>query len=151
MDEDFDRFIRRWTKLMDRLFRELAYQTSMFEKAFYPYVYEEGIRLKVPDMDMRDEGDKYVIELDLPGVNKKDIDISLKDDRLIISAKRKENVKEKKEGYIRAERSYFGFRRVIELPYDADKNSIKAKYEDGVLRIEIKKVEGSTSGRINVE
>ncbi|MGC9132857.1 MAG: Hsp20/alpha crystallin family protein [Nanopusillaceae archaeon] len=137
----FEREMRRQIRLMKRLM-EGAYKNI---NEGFGFEYEE------PLMDLIDEGDKYAIELDLPGVDKKDIDISVVDHSLKITAKRKVENKEKGEDYIRAERISSGYQRIISLPEDVDMDNIKAKYENGVLRIEIGKKPGSTGKKINIE
>lgn len=132
---------RRRIKEMNRLFRRMV-ETPMAEMNIATYI--------TPLVDIKDEGDKYVLEVDLPGVDKNDIDLEVRGEHLIITARKKQEIKEKKEGYIRAERSFMGYRRVLRLPPDADTNNIKAKYEDGVLRIEIGKNKASQS-KINIE
>ncbi|BFI73333.1 hypothetical protein YN1_3200 [Nanoarchaeota archaeon] len=143
-DDWFDLFEREWKrqmKLMKRLMKN-AY------KNLYKSI---GFEYEEPLMDLIDQGDKYVIELDLPGVDKKDIDISVIDHSIKIVAKRKIENKEKGEGYIRAERIFSGYQRIINLPEDADVDSIKAKYENGVLRIEVNKKPGSQGKKVNIE
>lgn len=104
-----------------------------------------------PLMDLIDKGDRYLIEMDLPGVDKKDIDISIVNNKLKVHAKRKNEKKEEKEGYIRSERIFSAYQRLITLPEDADENSIKARYEDGVLKIEINKKPGTPGKKVNIE
>jgi len=89
--------------------------------------------------ELVDEGDKYVIEMELPGVDKKDIEINVIDNVLEISVKKKEEIKKEEEGYYISKRYYTGFRETITLPEDADTEKIKAKYNNGILRIEIGK------------
>ena len=92
--------------------------------------------------DVTDEGDHYLLEADLPGFEKKDIQLEIHDDTLTVSAERKSRVEEKdrKEKVIRMERSYGAYRRCFDISgVDADK--IKAKYEDGVLRLTLPKQE----------
>ncbi len=104
-----------------------------------------------PLADIIDEGDKYVIEVDLPGFRKEDITINAYNHTLEIIAKRRAEVRKEQEGVIRMERVYSGFRRIFTLPEDADMDKIKAKYENGVLRIEVGKREGVHRRRINIE
>lgn len=140
----FDKIWKEFAKRMremNRIFRRML-EVPMSE--IYSEVYI------TPLVDIKDEGDKYVVEVDLPGVDKKDINLEVRGNSLLISAKKKEEKKEEKEGYIRSERSFVGYRRVLRLPEDADTNNIKAKYENGVLRIEIGKIKGSSS-KINIE
>ncbi len=77
----------------------------------------------------------YTLEIDLPGVKKENIEISVNDGILTISGERKLEKKEEKENYTRIE-SFFGrFERSFKLPADADSDNIEAKYEDGVLKV----------------
>ncbi|MGB9674526.1 MAG: Hsp20/alpha crystallin family protein [Nanopusillaceae archaeon] len=145
IDDIMDYIRKEWKRQM-RLMRKLQSKINkLVNLGFIPFDYEE------PLADIVDEGDKYVIELDLPGVDKKDINIIAKDRFLKVSAKRKLESKEKGENYIRMERLFTGYQRIFELPEDADVNNIKAKYENGVLRIEIKKKPGLEGKRIDVE
>lgn len=146
IDDIMEREIRRWLRLTRRLEERLRKRYGKFIEEFnIPLKYE------VPLYDLVDEGDKYVLEVELPGVDRKDIDLYVKDNKLYISAKRKTQTSEKKEGVVRMERSYLGFRRVIELPEDADTDNIKAKYKDGILKVEIPKKPEKLGKKVNVE
>ncbi|HIP66941.1 MAG TPA: Hsp20/alpha crystallin family protein [Candidatus Nanopusillus sp.] len=128
--------------------RSLEFTKRIFEKHGMPEEFFEGYR--VPLVDILDEGDKYIIEVELPGLRKEDIEIYTYDNILEIIAKRKIERKEEEEGIIRLERAYSGFRRAFTLPTDADVDKIKAKYENGLLIIEIPK-RGESSGRKKVD
>jgi len=132
---EFARQMRLWRKILNRARKGLRFN----------FEYE------VPAVDVVDEGDKYLVEIDLPGVDKKDINVTLVDHHLKIVASRKIEKEEKDENYIMSERVFSGYRRIIPLPEDADENSIKAKYENGVLRIEIGKKPGHEGKKINLE
>ncbi|GAB6074845.1 Hsp20/alpha crystallin family protein [Nautilia lithotrophica] len=81
----------------------------------------------------------YYLEIDLPGVEKENIEISVNEGILTISGERKLERKEEKENYTRIE-SFFGrFERSFKLPADADADNIEAKYENGVLKLFIPK------------
>ncbi len=89
--------------------------------------------------DVTDEGDHCLLEADLPGFEKKDITLDIRDDTLIVRAERKSKVEEK-DKVIRMERSYGSYQRSFDISgVDADK--IKAKYVDGVLRLTLPKQE----------
>ena len=93
----------------------------------------------------------YYLEIDLPGVKKENIDISVNDGILTISGERKLEKKEEKENYVRIE-SFFGrFERSFKLPPDADLDNIEAKYEDGVLKIFIPKKKKPAGKRIEIK
>ncbi len=93
----------------------------------------------------------YYLEIDLPGVKKENIEISVNDGVLTISGERKLEKKEEGENYTRIE-SFFGrFERAFKLPADADLDNIEAKYEDGVLKIFIPKKQKPEGKRIEVK
>jgi len=92
--------------------------------------------------DVTDEGDHYLLEADLPGFEKKDITLDIRDDTLTVRAQRRSKVeeKDKQDKVIRMERSYGAYTRSFDISgVDADK--IKAKYVDGVLRLTLPKME----------
>lgn len=91
-------------------------------------------------VDVQDLGDKYIVEADVPGIEKKDIDLTFEDDYLSISIKKETKTEEKDENtkYVRRERQFASENRVLYLK-DATKNDIKAKLDEGVLTITIAK------------
>ena len=94
--------------------------------------------------DIKDNGNEYLLEADLPGFKKEDIDVNLENNYLTIKAERKvENEEKDKKGrYIRCERSYGSFVRSFDVP-DVDTDKITASYEDGVLKLNMPKKENA--------
>lgn len=90
-------------------------------------------------VDLKEDDNNYIIEADLPGVNKKDIDISYKNGYLNISAKRESNLEEKKDNYVRQERSYGEFKRSFYIDNIAE-DKIDASFDNGVLKINLPKL-----------
>ncbi|MFW6287577.1 MAG: Hsp20/alpha crystallin family protein, partial [bacterium] len=90
--------------------------------------------------DVKEEEDKYWIEAELPGLNKEDISIELDDDRLLISASRNEEVKDKKDNYIYRERSTGRFQRSFRLE-NVSEDEIEAEYKNGLLKVKLPKNE----------
>ena len=90
--------------------------------------------------DIRDVGDGFVLEADLPGFKKEDINLSLNGDTLTIKAERHSDFEDqdKKSGYLRCERSYGSYRRSFDVT-GVDVSQISASYNDGVLRIRLPK------------
>lgn len=88
--------------------------------------------------DIRDTGDAYLLEADLPGMKKEDIHIDIDGDRLSISAERNAVKEEKEDGYIRCERSYGSFSRSFDIS-GIRAGEITAAYEDGVLKLTLPK------------
>lgn len=93
----------------------------------------------------------YLIEAELPGVNKDEIDVDLNDGRLTISVKREEKINEEKKNYIHRESRYTSMSRSIYLA-DADTNGIKAKLDNGVLIVTVpRQVKSVKAERIEIE
>ncbi len=114
---------------------------DFFEDAlqdFFPTFYGRGHSQKYMRTDIREDETQYVMEVEIPGMEKKDIRIDLKDGYLNISAGKTENREEgKKDNYIHRERS-FSCRRSYYVG-DISKEDIKAKYENGILSVFIPK------------
>ena len=92
-------------------------------------------------VDVRDNGSEYLIDAEMPGIDKKDIKVEFDDDgKLLISVTKDESGEEKEGKYIHKERRCVSMSRSIYLS-DADRNGIKAKLNDGLLRIAVPKDE----------
>jgi HSP20 family protein len=92
-------------------------------------------------LDIQENEREYCIEAELPGVTKEEINLQLKDDgRLTIAAEREENIQEDKKNYVHRERRYSSMQRTIYLR-DAKTEGVKAKLQDGVLKITVPKQE----------
>lgn len=99
--------------------------------------------------DVTDEGDHYLLEADLPGFNKKDIHLDIDNDTLTVRAERHSEFeqKDKRDKAIRIERSYGSYSRNFDLS-GIDAEHIKAKYDNGVLKLTLPKKETEkTEGR----
>lgn len=94
-----------------------------------------------PKIDISDDEKNIYVEAEIPGVKKDNIDISLQDNILTIKGEKKEETEEKKDNknYYRSERSYGSFTRSFTLPSEVNPKTCNAKFEDGILKIEIAK------------
>ena len=109
---------------------------------------------KQPLMDIKDTGKELVIEAELPGIPKENIDIKLTENSIEICGEVKSEEKEEKEGYYRQERSYSTCYRNIPLPSEVIPNKADAKLEDGVLHIKLPKKKPTTkekAHKVNVK
>lgn len=104
-----------------------------------------------PAIEITDKKDKLVVKAEIPGVDKKDIKVSLEGDILTIKGEVKKEEETKEKGYYYSERSYGTFQRSISLPYSVDKKKIDATYKDGVLTIELPKSETAKETEIEVK
>lgn len=104
-----------------------------------------------PQIDIKEEAERYVVRADIPGVDPKNIEITLDGGMLTIRGSRMEEDKDEREGYRRVERFSGEFFRRFSLPDVADAAKVSAHAEKGVLEITIPKVAASKARRIKVD
>ncbi len=97
------------------------------------------LSFNVPSVNISDENNEYKLNIALPGFDKKDIDIKIQDNCLIISSEKTRKKEDNKNNFIRKEYSYSSFQRIFNLPESADENKIKAKMRNGILTLKIGK------------
>jgi HSP20 family protein len=119
----------------------------------YPSLGEEAATAAnwVPAVDIKVEDDRYIIHADLPGVDPKDIDITMEQGVLTIQGTRETVNKEESDKYTRTERVSGSFFRRFTLPDSADIEKISAKSSNGVLELVIPKQEKVQPRKISVE
>ena len=103
-----------------------------------------------PAVDIREDANSYLIRADIPGVNAKDIEVTLEHGVLTIAGERKNEAETSDEGYRRIERFHGRFVRSFALPDTADADKVNAKVKDGVLEVVINKKETSKPRKIAV-
>lgn len=102
-----------------------------------------------PALDLHQSNDNIVAVVEVPGMRKEDIEISLQDGMLIISGERKEETKPE-NGSTRTERYTGKFRRSITLPSRVDVNKVSAIYKDGILTVTLPKAEEAKPKQIKI-
>lgn len=105
----------------------------------------------IPTVDLKEERDQYVISADIPGVDSKNIDISMENGMLTIKGHKETEIKEERENYLHIERSQGYFYRTIHLPNAIDSANIQAKTNNGVLEIIIPKTQEGKSHKIPIK
>jgi HSP20 family protein len=103
-----------------------------------------------PAVDMFEKDDHLVIKAELPGMEKKDINLDLKDGVLTLRGERKHENQVQDENFYRREMSYGKFVRTFSLPSDVDPEKIKAEFQNGLLTIEVPKPEQHKPKQITV-
>lgn len=97
-------------------------------------------------VDLKETDENYLVEADLPGVNKEDITVEFVNNYLIISAKRNYSTENKKENFVRQERHYGEFNRSFYIS-NVDEDNIEASFKDGVLKINLSKLDKGNYNR----
>lgn len=103
-----------------------------------------------PAVDVYDDKDNFVVNCELPGMKKSEIEISLHDGVLTIGGERKQESERKEGETFRSERYFGKFQRSVTLPASVDGSKVKASYKDGLLSIELPKAEDAKPRHIEV-
>ncbi|KAB2914419.1 MAG: Hsp20/alpha crystallin family protein [Hyphomicrobiaceae bacterium] len=114
MDRVFERFDRGWPTL--------------------PTFFGRSTEL-MPSFDVRDDGKSITVEAELPGVEEKDVKVTLTGGVLTIKGEKKQEREEKKENYYLSERSFGSFERSLRLPDTIDDSKVEARFDKGVLKV----------------
>ena len=126
---------------------------SIFDSFFYPSLHQDGENLRSawnPVVDIYEGEGSYVVTAEIPGVDKKNIEIDVKDRILTLKGERSAENEVDEDHYYRRERSHGRFERTFSLPADVDTDKIDASFKDGVLKIEIPKPEERKPKQITV-
>jgi HSP20 family protein len=123
---------------VDRFFDDL-FDSSVFDATTLPAV------------DVRESENEYLMEIDLPGLTEKDIEVKLDNNLLTISSKKEEKKEEKGKGYLIRERKSSHFARSFVLPEEVDREKIKADFKNGVLSLNFPKLPAAKPKVIEVK
>jgi HSP20 family protein len=118
---------------------------------FFPAWSEERGQAWMPAVDMIDEKDEILVKADLPGLDQKDIEVTVEDGTLTIRGERKAEKEEKKEGYYYAERSSGAFVRSLALPTGVEAEKVKATFKQGVLEVHLPKAKEAKGKTIEIK
>lgn len=119
--------------------REMDSLFDNFFQVFDVEPFESRMGVFNPKVDMTENDKEIKISAELPGMDEKDIDVSLQNDMLTIKGEKKEEKEDKGKDYYRMERSYGSFSRTIPLPVEVETDKVEAKFKKGVLSITIPK------------
>jgi len=125
--------MKRFRKEMERAFEEFYKKPAV----------KEGKRelMSTPMTDIQETDKEVIAKVDLPGVEKKDIDLKITENMLGIKAEKKHEETEKKKGFFRQERSYAGYQRAFSLPARVIPDKSLAEFKNGVLTVKMPKKE----------
>ncbi|MEW5844474.1 MAG: Hsp20/alpha crystallin family protein [Bacteroidota bacterium] len=104
-----------------------------------------------PRIDVSEDKDHINVIAEIPGVKKENIKITLQDNILTIEGEKKKSSEQKEKNFYRNERMYGSFKRCFTLPAEVDSEKVEAKFEDGMLNIQLKKIEPKTKSEKIIE
>ncbi|MEB3212211.1 MAG: Hsp20/alpha crystallin family protein [Leptolyngbyaceae bacterium] len=130
----------RWnpTREIDTLQREM---NRLFDDVFTDLPRRNGMTNFIPSAELEEKDDSYHLKLELPGLNKDDLDIQVTAEAVSISGERKSETKSEENGVTHSEFRYGSFKRVIPLPGRIDNRNVAADYKDGILSLNLPKAE----------
>ena len=104
-----------------------------------------------PSVDIRETDDALVVQAELPGIDKKDVNLEVKDGVMIISGERRYEKEVEEEHVHRIERSYGSFTRSFSLPSNVDTDKVQAEMKDGILTVRLPKRESAKPKAIAID
>ena len=131
---------REINKMFDNFFRGGAVDDGSLEASLWS-----------PAVDVAERDDEFQVKVELPGVSKDDVKITMQDNILTIRGEKKQEKESKNSNYHRVERSYGSFQRSFTLPTSVKHDRIEASYKDGILTIALPKAEEAKPKQIEVK
>lgn len=126
------RFHREVDRLFEQAFRGFGPGLPSLDRLAWPFA--DGGILK-PTLDLGATANEYTVNVEIPGVNEKDIDMEIVNDTLTIRGEKRQENEHKERDYYRVERAYGSFQRVLSLPEDVDQDGVRAAFDKGVLKV----------------
>lgn len=143
----------RMHREMDRLFEDFFGGFGL-ELPAWPALTNGGASRAVwlkPNVDIAATDKEYTINVELPGVAEKDVEVELDGDTLKIRGEKKQEKEDKGRDYYAVERSYGSFQRVLSLPEDVDEAGIRATFKNGVMTVTLPRKESARTHRKQIE
>lgn len=109
-----------------------------------------GSRRWIPPMDLAETDEEFVLRADLPGLDKDDLEIEVKDRVLTISGERQAEHEDRSKGFHRVERSFGRFSRSLDLPDGIEASAVTAEFDRGVLEVRIPKPEERQPTKVQI-
>ncbi len=136
-------------------FRELARIENELNKLFTEFLPSTRETVEAvtwaPRVDVYEKDNNLVIEAEIPGAKKEDIEVKIKDNAVVIRGELKKEEEKKEENFYRKERFYGTFERVIPLPVEVKAEEAKAEFKDGILKLTIPKATQEHEVKIEVK
>ena len=104
-----------------------------------------------PAVDVREGEKEYTMEVELPGLTEKDLEVNVENNLLTLSSKKEEDRKEEKKNYLVRERRSFEFKRSFSLPEDVQRDGINAEFKNGLLTLTLPKSPEAQPRKIEVK
>jgi HSP20 family protein len=104
-----------------------------------------------PAVDVTESDQEVIVQAELPGIDAKDLDVTLTGTQLVLTGEKKESAEKSGKGYARSEIHFGSFRRTVQLPEGIDPENVEAHYANGILTLRLRKSHASAPKRIEVK
>lgn len=146
----FETFRREMDRMFDRLTDNFAFP-SLRDFPTTEHFWPRLANVTTPVVDMSADEKAYRVTAELPGVEDKDVEVTVGDDYLYIKAEKRQAHDDKAKDHFVSERSYGVFQRTFALPVDVDRNAVDANFAKGVLTITLPKSAKAQAGTKKIE
>ena len=143
LESEFDR-------LFENFFRRNWLTPARMEFPTFPSL-RDSLTSKLPKVNVIERDDEFVVEAELPGIDKDDVEVSITPSAVTIAASTRKESEEEKGNYHRREIHTGHFSRTLPLPSGVETDKTKAKFKDGMLRLKMPKAEEARTRSIKVE
>lgn len=140
--------LRRRSQQVQRPQNLFDMMESFFNEPFERMPFAE---LSYPQVNVSEDEDKVTVTAELPGMNSQDIDITIRQNNIILQGEKRFENEEKDKNFHRIECSYGSFYRTVPLPSEVDADKVKAKFKDGVLTVNLPKTASAQRKKIEIE
>ena len=138
--------LQQFRSEMDRLLD--TFVREPFGAVEWPFAGQERW---TPAIDIAEGDEEVTIRAELPGIDPKDLDVSISGNQLVLTGEKKESAEDEGKDFCHSETSYGVFRRSVPLPEDIDTEDVDAEFVNGVLTLRLKKSQPTTPKRVKVK
>lgn len=137
--------------IQDAVQRELE---RWWDRDFFPWRgprTSRAVEPWAPRVDVYDDGDAIVVDAELPGIGREDVEVTIEDNDLVLRGERKRRENAREDRYLRMERNQGPFFRRLPLPFPVSPDAVSARFIDGVLQVRLPKPSGEQPGGRRIE
>ena len=145
------RLLPMMSNFESRVCDDLKQEIDLYDNFFGEFMGDSISSRPMPSIDMSENKKDIVVKAELPGLDAKDIELTVDKGLLSIAGEKRHESEEEEMNSFCREASYGYFRRTIELPVEIDEEKVRADYKDGVLKIVLPKANGRSKRAIKIQ
>ena len=149
-NQEFDKLRKEMDRMFDRLMTGRS-PASWMRPGRWELPFRLNMPTELPNVDLIDRGNEFLLRAEIPGVEKGDLDVSLTDSTVILRGKVTREEEKKEDNYYFCETGHGEFTRTIALPAEVDGSKAKATYKNGVIELLLPKSEAAKPRKIKID